>query len=262
LSTGQAPREHAEENPAPGDDQTVATVTVRTEYTLCAGTESLQAVTAVGHVEGGPDETKPRVAYFTETLGDQDVVPGDRLISLDAGASSPLMVFVPILARLFLALDRGGADIGWSGYVVGSDIVSNMVHSIAPFVGARSLSEVDMTAPQPGFSELPGIKIFLVTGPDPGDLTKLLGVVPDGSLIASLVPHIEASHTPINFYETIHKKSLTLLGQEAHQTGSLQRAVRFATTRLDGLAADYPVLDSSSTEKLAEETTGAILRWT
>lgn len=249
-------------SPAPGDDQTVTTVTVRTEYTLCPGTESLRAVTAVGHVDGEPDETKRRVAYFTETVGDQAVVPGDRLIAIDAGASSPLMVFVPILARLFLALDRGGVDIGWSGYVVGSDIVSKMLHSIAPLVGARSLAEVDVTAPEPGFSEPRGMKVFLVTEPDPGGLAKLLGVVPDGSLIALLVPHIEASHTPINFYETIHKKSLTLLGQEAHQTGSLQNAVRFATTRLDGFAADYPVLDSSSTEKLAEATTGAILRWT
>lgn len=263
MSTSEAPRDHTEvtREPAPGDHERVTTVTVRAQYTLCAERESLLAVTAVGHVEGEPDEAKRHVAYFTDTVGERNVVPRDGLVTLGAGASSPLMVFVPILARLFMALDRGRVDVGWSGYIVGNDVVSELLHAVAPLVGARSFVDFDVTAPQPSPSELPGNELFLVTESDGTSLTKLLPSIPDGSLVALLVPPVDASHTPINFYETVHKKSLTLLGHEVHRKGSDQHAVRFATTRLDAFAADFPVQDASRSEKLAQEPPGVILKW-
>lgn len=264
MSTSETPRDQTEVTraPAPGDRETATTVTVRAQYTLCAETtESLRAVTAVGHIESDPGETKRHVAYFTAMAGERDVVPGDGPIALGAGAASPLMVFVPILARLFMALDRGRFDVGWSGYTIGRDVVSKMLHAVAPLVGARSLVDFDVNAPQPSPSELPGMRLFLVTEPDGSSLIKLLASVPDGSLVALLVPPVDASHPSMNFYETVHKKSLTLLGHDVHERDAHRRAVRFATTRLDVLADDFPVQDASTTEKLAEKPPGAILRW-
>jgi len=263
LSTSEAPRDHTEvtREPAPGDHERVTTVTVRAQYTLCAERESLRGVTAVGHVEGEPDEAKRHVAYFTDTVGERNVVPRDGLVTLGAAASSPLMVFVPILARLFMALDRGRVDVGWSGYIVGSDVVSELLHAVAPLVGARSLVDFDVTGPQPSRSELPGTSLFLVTAPDESGLTRLLASVPDGSMVALLVPQVDASPASINFYETVHKKSLTLLGHEVHQNGAHQNAVRFVTTRLEAFAADFPVRDASTSEELAAEPPAVIMRW-
>jgi len=213
-------------------------------YTLCGNSTPWRAVTAVGHLEAEHGEPNAYVAYFTDSTSEQDVVDVSELVPLGVDLPSPLMTVVPIVSRLFSALEHGGVDVGWSGYVVGSGVASRVLHALAPFVGARRLVDFDITAPPEEPPDRAGSDLFLVTDPEESRLTSWLSSIPDGSLVALVVPPAGSSPRALNFYDTIHKKSLTLLGHSGAQIPAQQRAVRLGEMRLDGLASDIPVYDA------------------
>lgn len=230
-------------------------------YTLCANSTPWSAVTAVGHLEAEPDDPTTYVAYFTDSVREQDVVQKGQLVPLGFDLPSPLMTLVPILSRLFTALDEGRVDVGWSGYLVGSGVASRVLHALAPVVGARRLVDVDSTAHVADLPDRSGRDLFIVTDPEQSRLITLLASIPDGSLVALLVPPVGTSPQPVNFYDTIHRKSLTLLGAGGSQTTVHQRAVRFGEMRLDGLA-DLPVHDAAGDNTFEPgDHPALILKW-
>lgn len=241
---------------APGEP-----VAVTTTYTLCANDGALRAVSAVGRIEGGSHEVVEYGAYFTDTLGPEASLDESELVFLGSGPPTPSMVLVPLLNRLLIALGEGRVDQGWSGYVVGSGVVSRVLHALAPVIGARQLVDVDATA-LPQLADRAGKSLFLVTDPNERRLVDLLASIPDRSLVALLVPSAGSSAISVNFYDTIHKKSLTLIGQSRDPGTAHQRALDLARTRLDALDIDLPIQDAAAGRKIDPGDRAAlILDW-
>lgn len=236
-------------------------VAVTATYTLCANDGALRAVSAVGRIERGSHDVVEYGAYFTDALRAETSLDESELVFLGSDPPSPSMVLVPILNRLIMALDQGRADPGWSGYLVGSGVVSRVLHALAPVIGARKLVDVDATA-LPQLADRAGRSLFLVTDPNERRLVDLLAAIPDGSLVALLVPSAGSSGIPVNFYDTIHKKSLTLIGQGRDPGTAHQRVLDLARTRFDGLDVDLPIQDAAAGRKIDPGDRAAlILDW-
>jgi hypothetical protein len=236
--------------------------TFEVEYTMCDLRRGPSALTAIGRAPGLASNA-PLHAVESDLIQDRLFVDRHDLVPVEFDDPQRALL-VPLVATALAALDAAQTDLGWDCFVVGSDLMSQMLAHLGRFAGARRV--VSLSPSQLDEALIagagPGEAVFMVSGADNGAIANLLSVVPERSTIV-LLGSPPSSSDNVNFYSGIHRRSLRLLGTSVRPSPLVSaRAARLVRSRLELETLDIPIVRARSGERIdVGDSDRVILEW-
>ena len=206
-------------------------VLIDVHYTLCTTSPELKAVSCVGRRVIQGDQRDAVVLSTNQVTAELETAT--EVFSLGPDMQpEPIWTTLPVAAQVLAALANARLSIGWSGVTVGSGAYADLLAGMASHLGAREPVQLQ-TTDMASIAAVDGVApVFFSVGLGNRDLDELMRAVPERSMII-LLDDVSSPSIPVDFYDTIHRKSLGVITPTARPSAAhYARARRLVAMRL------------------------------